>query len=329
MLKHRPDLQKDFRPHHMHHHKQYLLKQQLQQKATKLGFAEMGVARADFLQEEAPRLEQWLQQGKHGQMRWMENHFDKRLDPRLLVPGAKTVVSFMLNYFPQQEQPVEAPKIARYAYGHDYHHVIKGKLRQLTDWLEETHGSINGRVFVDSAPVMERQWAQRSGLGWQGKNTLTLSKQRGSYYFLAELISDLEFPADAPATDHCGSCTRCIDACPTEAITPYSVDASKCISYLTIELKEAMPAAFADKLEGWAFGCDICQEVCPWNRFSQPQQVEELKPPQLLYELNTKEWQELTKETFQQLFKKSAVKRAGFAKLKNSIEAATSAPRSN
>ncbi|HCS21479.1 MAG TPA: tRNA epoxyqueuosine(34) reductase QueG, partial [Bacteroidetes bacterium] len=237
----------------------------IKEAALELGFSFCGISEARFLEEEAPRLESWLQAGHHGAMGYMANHFDKRLDPRLLVPGAKSVVSLLYNYH-NSEVPLdpEAPKIASYAYGRDYHKVVKKKLLRLMEQLEQKVGKVEGRAFVDSAPVMERQWAAQAGLGWTGKNTLLINKQQGSWFFLAELIIDLELEADAPIKDYCGTCTACIDACPTDAITPYSVAAEKCISYLTIELKDDIPEEFKGKMESWAFGCDICQQVCPW-----------------------------------------------------------------
>ncbi len=293
----------------------------LKKAAQDLGFVSCGVSKATFLEEEAPRLEQWLLQGNHGQMGYLANHFDKRLDPCLLVPGAKTVISLAFNYYPENDQISNGKlKIARYAYGEDYHHVLKEKVRQLVEELEKTYGTFEGRIFVDSAPVMERQWAQKSGLGWQGKNTLLLSKNVGSYFFLAEIIGNWAIEPDGPTTDHCGTCTRCIDACPTQALSPYQLDASKCISYLTIELKDQIPAEFDGKSEGWIFGCDICQEVCPWNRFSKPH-AEPKFNAQSSWE-NIK-WEEITEEIFQKLMEKSPIKRTKFDGLKRNILWAT------
>lgn len=291
-------------------------------KAKDLGFLSCGIAKAGFLSEEAPKLEQWLQEGRHGKMTYMENHFDKRLDPTLLVPGAKSVVSLLLNYHSEEKQSdPEAPKISTYAYGQDYHTVIKEKLTQLMLYLREEIGEIEGRVFVDSAPVMDKAWASRAGLGWVGKNTNLISKQVGSFFFIAELIIDLDLEYDLPVADHCGSCTACIDSCPTEALTaPYQIDGSKCISYATIELKESIPETFKDKMEGWAFGCDICQTVCPWNRFATPHQETAFMPKKEVLELSSKDWQELTEETFKKVFQKSAVKRAKFSGLKRNIK---------
>jgi epoxyqueuosine reductase len=294
----------------------------IKEKAKGLGFLSCGIAKAGFLQEEAPKLEQWLQEGRHGKMSYMENHFDKRLDPTVLVPGAKSVVSLLLNYHTEEKQSdPEAPKISTYAYGQDYHTVIKEKLTQLMLHLREEIGEIDGRVFVDSAPVMDKAWASKAGLGWVGKNTNLISKQVGSFFFIAELIIDLELEYDLPVTDHCGSCTACLDACPTEAlIAPYQIDGSKCISYATIELKEAIPDTFRDKMEGWAFGCDICQTVCPWNRFATPHQETAFMPKKELLDFTSKEWHELTEETFKRVFQKSAVKRAKFSGLERNIK---------
>jgi epoxyqueuosine reductase len=294
----------------------------IKEKAEGLGFLSCGIAKAGFLQEEAPKLEQWLQEGRHGKMSYMENHFDKRLDPTVLVPGAKSVVSLLLNYHTEEKQSdPEAPKISTYAYGQDYHTVIKEKLTQLMLHLREEIGEIDGRVFVDSAPVMDKAWASKAGLGWVGKNTNLISKQVGSFFFIAELIIDLELEYDLPVTDHCGSCTACLDACPTEAlIAPYQIDGSKCISYATIELKEAIPDTFKDKMEGWAFGCDICQTVCPWNRFATPHQETAFMPKKELLDFTSKEWHELTEETFKRVFQKSAVKRAKFSGLERNIK---------
>jgi len=285
-------------------------------QAKNLGFDFCGIAKAGFLEEEAPKLEAWLNQNYQGEMAYMANHFDKRLDPTKLVEGAKTVVSLVYNYFPRKElfQEKEDYKIAKYAYGQDYHHVIKDKLKVLLENLRDEIGEIGGRAFVDSAPVMERQWAQKSGLGWLGKNSLLLNKEMGSFFFLAELVIDLEVPPDPPMLkDYCGTCTKCIDACPTEAIVqPGVVDGSKCISYLTIELKENIPASFKGKMENWVFGCDICQDVCPWNRFSKPHQEPLFDPKQELEEMTNRDWEEITEETFSKVFAKSAVKRTKF-----------------
>ncbi len=282
-----------------------------------------GIAKADFLEEEAPRLANWLKNNNHGQMAYMENHFDKRLDPRLLVEGSKSVVSLTLNYFTEHKQVDDnAPKISKYAYGTDYHTVIKEKLQELMFFINENIGEVGGRCFVDSAPVMDKVWAQKSGLGWRGKNSNLISKNAGSFFFLAELIIDLELEYDTPfAADHCGSCTRCIDACPTDAIVaPYVVDGSKCISYLTIELKNEIPAEFKGKMENWMFGCDICQDVCPWNRFATPHQEPAFAPAHELLNLKKNELIDMTDEVFKQVFKGSAVKRTKFTGLKRNID---------
>lgn len=294
----------------------------IKQKAQELGFSYCGVAKAGFLEEEAPRLEAWLNQNRHGQMHYMASHFDKRLDPSLLVPGAKSVVTFIYNYYPAQDLATGSHyKIAKYAYGTDYHFVIKEKLRELMAFIHETIGETDGRAFVDSAPVMERQWAQKSGLGWLGKNSLLLNRNMGSFFFLAELIIDLELEPDVPlARDYCGSCTRCIDACPTEAIVqPGVVDGSRCISYFTIELKEAIPAEEKGKFENWIFGCDICQDVCPWNRFSKPHQEPEFRPHPDMAGMKKEDWEEITREVFNKVFKKSAVKRTKYEGFKRNI----------
>jgi epoxyqueuosine reductase len=287
--------------------------------AKEFGFLSCGISKADFLEEEASRLEQWLKAGKHGNMVYMENHFDKRLDPRLLVPGGKSVVSILLNYYTEEQQAKGAPKISKYAYGKDYHLVIKDKLKQLFQKIQEEIGEVNGRVFVDSAPVMDKAWAVRSGLGWMGKNTNLINQKVGSFFFIAELIIDLELEYDTPVTDHCGTCTACIDACPTEALTPYNIDASKCISYLTIELKDQIPNEFQNKMDNWAFGCDVCQDVCPWNRFSKTHNEPLFDPKPELMDYNQKDWEELTETTFETIFKNSAVKRTRYQGLKRNL----------
>lgn len=295
--------------------------QLLKEQAKALGFDFCGVARAEFLEEEAPRLEAWLRQEKHGAMRYMENHFDKRLDPTKLVEGAKSVVTLAYNYYPEKDLARDDTyQIAKYAYGEDYHFVIKRKLRQLLDFLRENVGDVYGRAFVDSAPVMERAWAQRSGVGWIGKNSLLLNKQRGSFFFLAELIVDLELAYDGPVPDYCGTCTRCLDACPTDAIAePYVVDANRCISYFTIELRDAIPTSMRGKFADWIFGCDICQDVCPWNRHAQPHQESAFEPHPDLMKMNKQDWCEITEEVFHRVFKKSAVKRTKLDGLRRNI----------
>ena len=257
----------------------------------------------------------------HGQMDYMANHFDKRLDPRLLVEGAKSVVSLLFNYYPEQKQRSDVPKISKYAYGDDYHTVIKDKLKEFLNTLEEKIGKINGRVFTDSAPVLDKAWAKKSGLGWIGKNSNLINKEQGSFFFIAELIIDLELDYDGPIDDYCGTCTKCIDACPTEAIiAPYVVDGSRCISYLTIELKEAIPEGFKDKMDDWAFGCDVCQDVCPWNRFSKPHSEPLFKNTNGILHYSANEWNEMTEDVFNSVFKNSAVKRTKFRGLKRNLE---------
>ena len=274
------------------------------------------------MEEEAPRLEKWLMQNHHGEMGYMARNFDKRLDPRKLVPGAKSVVSLLYNYYPNASQTdKDAPKLARYAYGKDYHHVIKDKLFEFMHDIQTEIGAVEGRVFVDSAPVLEKAWAAKSGLGWVGKNTNLIRKHNGSYFFIAELIIDLELAADGAVTDHCGSCTACLDACPTNAfVAPYKLDASKCISYFTIELKDAIPNEVKGQFDDWAFGCDICQEVCPWNRFSTPHNEPQFEPNPALMQLSKKDWHEITEEVFKRLFEASAVQRTGFNGLKRNLE---------
>ena len=294
----------------------------IKDEALRLGFLQCGIAKASFLEEEAPRLENWLKQDMHGKMAYMENHFDKRLDPRLLVEDAKSVISLALNYFPSEQQATDAPKISKYAYGKDYHTVIKEKLFQLHNFIAENIGEVSGRAFVDSAPVLDRAWAKRAGIGWIGKNSNLISKKSGSFFFLAELIIDLELEYDhAFETDHCGTCTKCIDACPTEAIlSPLVIDAKKCISYLTIELKDEIPDAFSGKMENWMFGCDICQDVCPWNRFSVPHTEPEFEPNESLLRMKKEEWQDITEEVFKGIFKHSAIKRTKFKGLIRNID---------
>jgi epoxyqueuosine reductase len=297
------------------------LTQHIKQKSLELGFFSCGISKAEFLEEEAPRLESWLKAGMQGKMRYMENHFDKRLDPRLLVPGAKSVISLLLNYYhPAIQKHDDAPKLSMYAYGEDYHHVIKDKLYLLLQYIQSLTGEVGGRAFVDSAPVLDRAWARKSGLGWIGKNGNLINKQTGSYFFIAELIVDVELDYDGPVTDHCGTCTACIDACPTQAIVNARVvDGSKCISYLTIELKDAIPAEFKGKMDNWMFGCDVCQQVCPWNRFSTLHTEKRFAPDERLFDMTRQEWMELTSDTFGKLFGKSAVQRAGFEGLKKNL----------
>ena len=288
----------------------------------RLGFMQCGIAKAGFLEEEAPKLEKWLHDNHHGQMSYMEKHFDKRLDPRLLVENAKSVISLTLNYFPavQQADP-DAPKISKYAYGADYHDVIKEKLFGLLNFITEEVGEVAGRAFVDSAPVLDRAWAKRAGIGWIGKNSNLINKKNGSFFFLAELIVDLELEYDDPfQTDHCGTCTKCIDACPTEAIlSPFVIDAKKCISYLTIELREEIDAGFKGKMDNWMFGCDICQDVCPWNRFATPHSEPKFKPNEQLLQMKREDWLDITEDVFKTVFKNSAVKRTKFKGLTRNI----------
>ncbi len=294
--------------------------QLIKTEALRLGFLSCGFSKADFLEEDASRLESWLKNNYHGSMSYMENHFDKRLDPRLLVDDAKSVISLSYNYYPSQLQNNDTYKIAKYAYGEDYHHVIKSKLKTLSLFIKDHIGEVNGRAFVDSAPIMERTWAQKSGIGWKAKNSLVLQKQQGSFFFLCELVLDIELDYDTPMTNHCGKCTKCIDACPTDAILPNStVDASKCISYFTIELKDSLPNTYKDQFNDWVFGCDICQDVCPWNRFSQPNSEPLFTPKSELLNMSKKEWEDITEDVFGMIFKKSAVKRTKFEGLKRNI----------
>ena len=292
----------------------------IKSEAERLGFLSCGISKAQFLEEEAPRLEQWLNKNMHGEMGYMENHFDKRLDPTKLVAGSKSVISLLLNYYPSQTQRDDSFKISKYAYGTDYHFVIKDKLKRLLQFIRANIGAVHGRAFVDSAPVLDKAWAAKSGLGWIGKHSNLLTQKVGSFYFIAELIVDLELDYDTPVTDHCGSCTACIDACPTQAIVqPYVVDGSKCISYATIELKNEIPSHFAGQMDDWMFGCDVCQDVCPWNRFSKAHREPLFNPHPELLSKSKKEWAEISKEVFSEIFKKSAVKRTKFEGLKRNI----------
>ena len=296
--------------------------QSIKTEAKRLGFLSCGISKAEFLEEEAPRLESWLHQNKHGKMHYMENHFDKRLDPTLLVEGSNSVISLTYNYYIDKlQQDPNAPKISKYAYGLDYHYVIKDKLNQLLEFIKEKIGDVHGRAFVDSAPIMEKAWAKKSGLGWIGKNSNLITQKVGSFYFISELIVDLDLAVDHAVTDHCGSCTACIDACPTEAITePFQVDGSKCISYFTIELKDNIPNEMKGKLDHWAFGCDVCQDVCPWNRFSKQHSEPLFNPKPELLSMTKNDWEEITQETFNKVFKKSAVKRTKYTGLKRNIK---------
>ena len=294
----------------------------IREEAQRLGFEYTGISKAEQLDKEARLLEKWLNNNYHGKMSYMANHFDKRIDPRKLVPNSKSVVTLLYNYHnPEKQSDSTAPKISQYAYGKDYHYVIKHKLKSLLQFIQDEIGEVDGRCFVDSAPVMERTWAERSGTGWIGKNSLLINKQSGSYFFLAELIIDLELEYDSPIKDYCGTCTRCIDACPTDAIIGDKViDGSKCISYLTIELKDALPTDFQGKMDNWMFGCDVCQEVCPWNRFSKRHNEPAFEPHPDLLNMTKNDWEEITEEVFRKVFKKSAVKRTKYAGLKRNIE---------
>ena len=295
----------------------------IKDKSKELGFFFCGISKADFLNEEAPRLEKWLADNRNGKMDYMSNHFDMRLDPRLLVDNAKSVVSLLLNYYPSESQiDNDAPKLSKYAYGEDYHFVIKDKLKELFKFIHQEIGEVGGRVFVDSAPVMDKVWAKKSGLGWIGKNSNLIHPKNGSFFFIAELILDLELIPDGPMKDYCGTCTRCIDACPTDAIVePYVVDGSKCISYLTIELKDhILPTEFKGKMDNWMFGCDICQDVCPWNRFSKPHSEAKFNPHDQLLKMSKADWQDLSQEIFRELFKNSAVKRTKISGLQRNID---------
>jgi epoxyqueuosine reductase len=293
----------------------------LKSKLFDLGFDFVGVSKAEFLEEEAPRLEHWLKTHQHGEMKYMENYFDMRLDPRILVPGAQSVISLLYNYYTDNKQVEDAPKLSKYAFGNDYHHVIKDKLKNLLTEVSSQYGVIEGRVFVDSAPILEKAWAEKSGLGWIGKHTNLINKNNGSFFFIAEIIVDVALEYDGPIKDYCGTCTKCIDACPTGAIIqPYVVDGSKCISYFTIELKDAIPQEMKGTFDNWMFGCDICQEVCPWNRFASLHNEPQFNPHPDLLKLNTKDWQELKKEKFTELFKNSAVKRTKYEGLMRNIK---------
>ncbi|WP_457616298.1 tRNA epoxyqueuosine(34) reductase QueG [Lutibacter sp.] len=293
----------------------------IKQEAARLGFESCGISKAEYLEEEAPKFEKWLKNGYHGKMKYMENYFDKRLNPTLLVEGSKSVISLSYNYYPKEPQNKESYKLSKYAYGQDYHHIIKSKLKALIFFINSNIGEVHGRAFVDSAPILERAWAQKSGLGWQGKHSLLIQKNKGSFMFLAELILDIELAYDTPfVTDHCGKCTKCIDACPTEAILSNNmIDGSKCISYFTIELKEELPATMRGKFEDWMFGCDICQDVCPWNRFATPHNEVGFTPHPDLLTMTKKDWEEITTSVFQTIFKKSAVKRTKYSGLTRNI----------
>lgn len=302
--------------------------QLIKQESKRLGFDFCGISKAEFLEEEAPRLEKWLKEEKHGKMQYMENYFDLRLDPTKLMPGAKSVISLLLNYYPvtvppplEERGPGGAVKISKYAYGKDYHFVIKEKLKELIAFIRQNIGEVNARAFVDSAPVMDKVWAKKSGLGWIGKNSNLIRKDNGSFFFIAELITDLELEYDGPVADYCGTCTKCVDACPTDAIVePYVVDGSKCISYFTIELKENIPAEMKGKFENWAFGCDICQDVCPWNSFSTSHHEPHFKPKPEILNFTQKDWEELSEETFNKTFADSPLARPKYRGMRRNLE---------
>ncbi len=298
-------------------------REKINEWSAELGFDSVNVARAERLDKESIRLKEWLDSGFHAGMKYMENHFEKRVDPRKLVPGARSVIVFTYNYYSEEKQRYpEAPKIAKYAYGKDYHYLIRKKLNELQSRIEQHFGQEVGRGFVDSAPVLERDWAERAGAGWKGKNTLLIHPRRGSFFFIAVLITGLELEPDPPIKDYCGTCTACIDACPTDAISAdgYLLDAGKCISYLTIEHRDEIPDEFSGKMEGWAFGCDICQDVCPWNRFSKQHNEPAFNPSEKLLEMTPEEWEEMDESTYREVFKKSAVKRTKYAGLKRNIK---------
>ena len=295
----------------------------VKQTATLLGFDFCGIATAGFLDDDARRLETWLSKGMHGNMQYMEKHFDIRTNPSKLVPGAKSVITLLLNYFPESFQNTDSPKIAKYAYGNDYHEVIRGKLNHFLFLLRQQIGEINGRGFVDSAPVLERSWAQKSGLGWIGKNGNLINKKQGSFFFIASLITDLTLNADETGIkDYCGTCTRCIDECPTDAILPDKiVDGSKCISYFTIELKDALiPEKMKGSFDNWLFGCDVCQDVCPWNSFSKKNNVNEFNATNEVLHFTKKDWEEITEEKFKIIFKNSPLKRSKYAGIKRNLQ---------
>jgi len=292
----------------------------IKNEAKRLGFISCGISRAEFLEDEAPRLEKWLKMKMNGEMKYMENYFEKRLDPRKLVDDAKSIISLTYNYYPEDLQNKEAPKVSKYAYGMDYHYVIKEKLNFFLTFIKDKIGNVHGRAFVDSAPILEKAWAAKSGIGWVGKNSNLITKKVGSFYFLAELIVDLDLDYDRIESDHCGECTACIDSCPTQAITqPYVVDGSKCISYFTIELKENIPKEFKGKFDDWVFGCDVCQDVCPWNKFSKSHKEPLFQSSSELMKMSRDEWNEITEETFNKIFKNSAVKRTGYKGLTRNL----------
>lgn len=293
---------------------------QIKEKARELGFFSCGIAQAGLLADDARRLEEWLKNNQHGEMQYMENYFDKRVDPRKLVPGAQSVISVLMNYYPKEQQPQDTAQIAKYAYGEDYHFVMKRRLRQLAEFLQETIGAVEGRAFVDTAPVLDRAWAYQAGLGWIGKNTQLITRQQGSFFVIGELIIDTPLAYDTPIRDYCGKCTRCIDACPTQAITqPFVVDSNRCISYLTIEYRNELPTHLQKHFNEEIFGCDICQDVCPWNARSIPHAIAELEPHEELLRMRRNDWLDITEEVYRRVFKKSAVKRAKFKGLTRNI----------
>ncbi|TAM99870.1 MAG: tRNA epoxyqueuosine(34) reductase QueG [Chitinophagaceae bacterium] len=295
----------------------------IKSESARLGFDYCGIAKAIRLDDDARRLEQWLNKGMQGTMQYMENYFDLRTDPTKLVPGARSVITLLMNYFPEERQSHDAPKISKYAYGNDYHHVIRKKLKLFLQFIRENIGEVQGRGFVDSAPVLERSWAQRSGLGWIGKNGNLITKQHGSFYFIATLITDLVLDCDDPfAKDYCGSCRRCIDACPTDAIQENKViDGSRCISYFTIELKEQLiPDEMKGKFQDWMFGCDICQDVCPWNRFAVARREEAFKPIPEILNFTTGNWEALTEEKFKEIFQHSPIKRSKYEGIRRNLK---------
>ncbi len=299
-----------------------ILSERIKAQGTALGFDLVGISRAEFMEKEARDLDQWLKEGRHGSMQWMENHFEKRVDPRLLVEGAKSVISVIHNYYPQADwkQPEGSPKISIYAWGEDYHKVLKNKLYRLFEFIQEEVGTeVPGRIFTDSAPVLDKHWARRSGLGWIGKNTNLINPKKGSFFFIGEIIIDLDLSYDGPIKDYCGTCTRCIDHCPTDALQPYQMDSNKCISYLTIELREETPPEFNSQMEGWFYGCDICQEVCPWNRFSSPE-GETFKPLSFVSSFQLEDWEEVEERQFKKLTKRSAMNRVKWEKLKSNLK---------
>jgi epoxyqueuosine reductase len=293
----------------------------IREAAQRIGFSHVGFSKACFLEEEAPRLEKWLAGNMHGKMAYMERWFDKRLDPRLLVDGAKSVVSLLYNYYPSNKQSGDVPRISKYAFGEDYHDVIKDKLHELLNEIRESVGDVGGRVFVDSAPVLDRAWAKRSGLGWIGKNSNLINTRAGSFFFIAELILDIDLGQDPPIGDFCGTCNRCVEACPTAAIVaPQVVDGSKCISYFTIELREAIPQEHKNTYNEWVFGCDICQDVCPWNRFSTPHHEQRFVPKDEQHlKRSERDWMEMTEEVFRKHYGDSPLMRAGLRKMKENV----------